>query len=159
MGKTGNERVFGLCMQVAELLVGVPAPILYWEQGHEWLFGDPVRFQVMLPSPSRLSESPRSDHHTHNTLKLVAQPRYRGVAPRCAGCCRTTPLAVALDTCATHIFRDFVGCWKKAPNIIDFYCWELCARSQRSAQNMLGTVPSILSQALQPSNIFLQPPM
>ena len=33
-------------MQVAELLVGVPAPILYWEQGHEWLFGDPVRFQV-----------------------------------------------------------------------------------------------------------------
>ncbi len=37
----------GLCVQVAELLVGVPAPILYWEQGHEWLFGDPVRFQVM----------------------------------------------------------------------------------------------------------------
>ena len=33
-------------MQVAELLVGVPAPIMYWEQGHEWLFGDPVRFQV-----------------------------------------------------------------------------------------------------------------
>lgn len=32
--------------QVAELLVGVPAPVLYWEQGHEWLFGDPVRFQV-----------------------------------------------------------------------------------------------------------------
>ena len=32
--------------QVAELLVGVPAPIMYWEQGHEWLFGDPVRFQV-----------------------------------------------------------------------------------------------------------------
>ncbi len=34
--------------QVAELLVGVPAPILYWEQGHEWLFGDPVRFQVSI---------------------------------------------------------------------------------------------------------------
>ena len=33
-------------VQVAELLVGVPAPVLYWEQGHEWLFGDPVRFQV-----------------------------------------------------------------------------------------------------------------
>lgn len=32
--------------QVAELLVGVPAPVLYWEQGHEWLFGDPVRFQA-----------------------------------------------------------------------------------------------------------------
>eukprot|EP00873_Tetraselmis_striata_P033293 jgi/Tetstr1/453557/TSEL_040525.t1 len=31
---------------VAELLLGVPAPILYWEQGHEWLFGDPVRFQA-----------------------------------------------------------------------------------------------------------------
>ena len=33
-------------MQVAELLAGVAAPILYWEQGHEWLFGDPIRFQV-----------------------------------------------------------------------------------------------------------------
>ena len=33
-------------MQVAELLVGVAAPVLYWEQGHEWLFGDPVRFQA-----------------------------------------------------------------------------------------------------------------
>ena len=32
--------------QVAELLVGIAAPVLYWEQGHEWLFGDPVRFQV-----------------------------------------------------------------------------------------------------------------
>ena len=39
-----------LCMlcQVAELLVGVAAPVLYWEQGHEWLFGDPVRTQVGL---------------------------------------------------------------------------------------------------------------
>ena len=36
-------------MQVAELLVGAPAPVLYWEQGHEWLFGDPVRFQVCPP--------------------------------------------------------------------------------------------------------------
>lgn len=26
--------------------MGVAAPVLYWEQGHEWLFGDPVRFQV-----------------------------------------------------------------------------------------------------------------
>ena len=26
--------------------MGVTAPVLYWEQGHEWLFGDPVRFQV-----------------------------------------------------------------------------------------------------------------
>lgn len=34
------------CLQVAELLAGVAAPILYWEQGHEWLFGDPVRFQA-----------------------------------------------------------------------------------------------------------------
>ena len=33
-------------MQVAELLVGIAAPVLYWEQGHEWLFGDPVRHQV-----------------------------------------------------------------------------------------------------------------
>ena len=33
--------------QVPELLVGVPAPVLYWEQGHEWLFGDPVRFQTV----------------------------------------------------------------------------------------------------------------
>ncbi|CAL8468850.1 g8391 [Coccomyxa elongata] len=38
--------IVGIFHQVAELLVGVPAPILYWEQGHEWLFGDPVRFQV-----------------------------------------------------------------------------------------------------------------
>eukprot|EP00891_Asterochloris_glomerata_P003131 jgi/Astpho2/3131/fgenesh1_pg.00051_%23_96_t len=38
--------VVGIFHQVAELLVGVAAPVLYWEQGHEWLFGDPVRFQV-----------------------------------------------------------------------------------------------------------------
>lgn len=35
-------------MQVAELLMGVPAPVVYWEQGHEWVFGDPIRFQVCL---------------------------------------------------------------------------------------------------------------
>jgi hypothetical protein len=28
------------------MLAGVAAPVLYWEQGHEWLFGDPVRLQV-----------------------------------------------------------------------------------------------------------------
>lgn len=38
--------VVGIFHQVAELLVGVAAPVLYWEQGHEWLFGDPVRSQV-----------------------------------------------------------------------------------------------------------------
>uniref|UniRef100_A0A061SAC2 Group 1 glycosyl transferase n=1 Tax=Tetraselmis sp. GSL018 TaxID=582737 RepID=A0A061SAC2_9CHLO len=38
--------VVGIFHQVAELLMGVPAPVLYWEQGHEWLFGDPVRFQT-----------------------------------------------------------------------------------------------------------------
>ena len=42
----GEARACGMALQVAELLVGVPAPIMYWEQGHEWLFGDPVRFQV-----------------------------------------------------------------------------------------------------------------
>lgn len=34
--------------QVAELLMGVPAPVVYWEQGHEWVFGDPIRFQVCV---------------------------------------------------------------------------------------------------------------
>lgn len=38
--------VVGIFHQVAELLVGVAAPVLYWEQGHEWLFGDPVRLQA-----------------------------------------------------------------------------------------------------------------
>lgn len=33
-------------VQVAELLMGLPAPVIYWEQGHEWVFGDPIRFQV-----------------------------------------------------------------------------------------------------------------
>ena len=45
------------CMQVAELLMGVSAPILYWEQGHEWVFGDPVRNQASaepLPLPACL---------------------------------------------------------------------------------------------------------
>lgn len=37
--------VVGIFHQVAELLMGVPAPVIYWEQGHEWVFGDPVRFQ------------------------------------------------------------------------------------------------------------------
>lgn len=38
-------------LQVAELLAGVPAPVVYWEQGHEWLFGDPVRLQVRRVNP------------------------------------------------------------------------------------------------------------
>jgi hypothetical protein len=33
-------------VQVAELLAGVQAPVVYWEQGHEWIFGDPIRLQV-----------------------------------------------------------------------------------------------------------------
>lgn len=42
----GQAKNVSLSAKVAELLAGVAAPILYWEQGHEWLFGDPVRFQV-----------------------------------------------------------------------------------------------------------------
>ncbi len=30
--------------QVPEWLTSCAAPVLYYEQGHEWLFGDPVRF-------------------------------------------------------------------------------------------------------------------
>ena len=41
-----GEPIAPGCMQVAELLMGVSAPILYWEQGHEWVFGDPVRNQA-----------------------------------------------------------------------------------------------------------------
>mmetsp|Transcript_6975 Transcript_6975/g.20372 ORF Transcript_6975/g.20372 Transcript_6975/m.20372 type:complete len:726 (+) Transcript_6975:386-2563(+) len=37
--------VVGIFHQVAELLMGVPAPVMYWEQGHEWVFGDDIRFQ------------------------------------------------------------------------------------------------------------------
>ncbi len=48
-----------LC-QVAELLVGVAAPVLYWEQGHEWLFGDPVRSQVRLGSHNNPFDSEQS---------------------------------------------------------------------------------------------------
>ncbi|KAI3426406.1 hypothetical protein D9Q98_008776 [Chlorella vulgaris] len=36
--------VTGIFHQVPEWLVGTSAPIVYFEQGHEWLFGDPVRF-------------------------------------------------------------------------------------------------------------------
>ncbi len=39
-------------VQVAELLMGLPAPVIYWEQGHEWVFGDPIRFQVPCSAPS-----------------------------------------------------------------------------------------------------------
>lgn len=28
-----------------EWLTSTTAPVLYYEQGHEWLFGDPVRFR------------------------------------------------------------------------------------------------------------------
>jgi uncharacterized membrane protein YgcG len=42
-------------LQVAELLAGVTAPVLYWEQGHEWIFGDPIRLQVSSGSSSSSS--------------------------------------------------------------------------------------------------------
>ena len=47
-----SDQSFKQCdssRQVAELLMGVPAPVIYWEQGHEWVFGDPIRFQVWAP--------------------------------------------------------------------------------------------------------------
>ena len=53
-------------MQVAELLVGVPAPIMYWEQGHEWLFGDPVRFQVCIHCSTMLSTADTEDGHSQD---------------------------------------------------------------------------------------------
>ncbi|KAL4448235.1 hypothetical protein ABPG75_005454 [Micractinium tetrahymenae] len=34
----------GIFHQVPEWLTSTSAPVLYYEQGHEWLFGDPVRF-------------------------------------------------------------------------------------------------------------------
>ena len=37
--------VVGIFYQVPEILMETTHPVLYWEQGHEWLFGDPVRFQ------------------------------------------------------------------------------------------------------------------
>jgi len=40
-----NVIVCGMFHQVPELLVGTPVPVVYFEQGHEWLFGDPVRFR------------------------------------------------------------------------------------------------------------------
>jgi len=43
--QTIDVVVVGIFHQVSELLLGMTAPVLYWEQGHEWLFGDPVRFQ------------------------------------------------------------------------------------------------------------------
>jgi hypothetical protein len=58
-------------VQVAELLVGVPAPIMYWEQGHEWLFGDPVRFQVSplnLSVVLRSAARPADFYHANNKL-------------------------------------------------------------------------------------------
>lgn len=50
LGDIYNVREIDVCVvgifhQVSELLMGVPAPVLYWEQGHEWLFGDTIRFQ------------------------------------------------------------------------------------------------------------------
>ena len=48
-------------VQVAELLAGVPAPVLYWEQGHEWIFGDPIRFQVRQAGLSMPELAPSDD--------------------------------------------------------------------------------------------------
>ena len=42
--------LWAFVLQVAELLLGLPIPIVYFEQGHEWLFGDPIRFQVWAAS-------------------------------------------------------------------------------------------------------------
>ncbi|PSC70858.1 glycosyl transferase group 1 [Micractinium conductrix] len=36
--------VTGIFHQVPEWLTSTSAPVLYYEQGHEWLFGDPLRF-------------------------------------------------------------------------------------------------------------------
>lgn len=41
-----DVMVVGIFHQVAEVLAGVSCPVVYYEQGHEWLFADDVRFQV-----------------------------------------------------------------------------------------------------------------
>ncbi|PRW45111.1 glycosyl transferase group 1 [Chlorella sorokiniana] len=37
--------ITGIFHQVPEWLTSCAAPVLYYEQGHEWLFGDPARFR------------------------------------------------------------------------------------------------------------------
>ena len=48
---TSSRKEEVTVLQVAELLMGVPAPVIYWEQGHEWVFGDPIRLQVRRLPP------------------------------------------------------------------------------------------------------------
>ena len=76
----------GWAAQVAELLVGVPAPVLYWEQGHEWLFGDPVRFQVSFVHSEQCSQVQGPNAWT----RLVVQ--FIGVMPG-------RPVVQALSRC------------------------------------------------------------
>ena len=74
-------------MQVAELLVGVPAPIMYWEQGHEWLFGDPVRFQVCATARTRSQLA--SQQHSANRHRQEGPQVLAAVASvaQCVFCC------------------------------------------------------------------------
>jgi hypothetical protein len=44
--------VVGAFEQVPEALASLPVPVLYHEQGHEWLFGDPRYQQVSNIGPS-----------------------------------------------------------------------------------------------------------
>jgi hypothetical protein len=42
-GPPPDVLVLGMFHQLPEALAAAPVPVLYLEQGHEWLFGDPVR--------------------------------------------------------------------------------------------------------------------
>ena len=80
-----EARACGMALQVAELLVGVPAPIMYWEQGHEWLFGDPVRFQVWPPVPVACSIASASCGFPFACNGLITEEE-DGWSQNCQGC-------------------------------------------------------------------------
>jgi hypothetical protein len=69
------------CPQIPEWLTTTSAPVLYYEQGHEWLFGDPLRFREAGGARDQ-------DALFHATMHLPVA--LAAVSGGCAGCGRHT---------------------------------------------------------------------
>jgi hypothetical protein len=73
--------VTGIFHQIPEWLTTTSAPVLYYEQGHEWLFGDPLRFREAGGARDQ-------DALFHATMHLPVA--LAAVSGGCAGCGRHT---------------------------------------------------------------------
>ena len=84
--------------------MGLPAPIMYWEQGHEWVFGDDIRFQARASAEAPHTTTckdlcPILLHEISDSPDLVPAKLQLGIRLQQPGALRPTPAGDTLSAC------------------------------------------------------------